>query len=57
MSNLFIILGNGFTIDFLDHFYQSHPSFGTNIDVSNLFANGDKINAPWRSGMFSLYIT
>ena len=36
----FIILGNGFTIDFLKHIKKSDE-----IDVINLFRNGE--NIPW----------
>lgn len=40
MPKLCLILGNGFTIDMLDHFGQT-----ANIDVSNLFRLGSEV--PW----------
>lgn len=49
MRKIFIILGNGFTIDFLNHYrnYHSNSSVKINIDVTNLFKLGEKINTPW----------
>ncbi len=48
MSSIFIILGNGFTIDFLTH-YDEYANKASSIDVVNLMANGEKIPAPWNS--------
>lgn len=49
MKNLYIILGNGFTIDFLNHYTDSTPAINNQIDVRNLFRLGDKINSPWEN--------
>lgn len=49
MKNAFIILGNGFTIDFLNHFFSFHTSKEKKIDVKNLFKFGDLISTPWNS--------
>lgn len=50
MKKFFIILGNGFTIDFLDH-YNKYLSFKNKepvaIDVRNLFRYGETIGVPW----------
>ncbi len=50
MENVMLILGNGFTIDFIDKIHKTEE-----IDVCNLFKNGD--NVPWpendRSGFLS----
>jgi len=44
----FIVLGNGFTIDFLQHYATVIDSTITErIDVCNLFRLGDRINSPW----------
>lgn len=43
-----IVLGNGFTIDFLQHYAAViDPDIGEKIDVSNLFRLGDRIKSPW----------
>ena len=47
MKKAFIILGNGFTIDFLDYYEKYDNTIAEKIDVSNLFRLGDKINTPW----------
>lgn len=47
MKKAFIILGNGFTIDFLYKFQEFDSSFVDKIDVRNLFRLGDRINTPW----------
>ena len=52
----FIILGNGFTIDFLSKYAQLDHSILNKIDVQNLFRLGDKIETPWndrRPGLLS----
>lgn len=49
MKNAFIILGNGFTIDFLKHFNEFRKVKKkpvVNIDVQNLFSYGDQIKLP-----------
>lgn len=48
MKHAFIILGNGFTIDFLQH-YAEMVDFRINdsVDVCNLFRLGDTISSPW----------
>lgn len=47
MKKAYIILGNGFTIDFL-HYYEKYDStINDKIDVKNLFHLGDRINTPW----------
>jgi hypothetical protein len=50
MKNYVIILGNGFTIDFINHLAKPY-----NVDVSNLFHYGE--NVPWpvddRAGFLS----
>lgn len=44
----FIILGNGFTIDFLNHYKNTIDEKITDkIDVCNLFRLGDRIKSPW----------
>lgn len=43
----FIILGNGFSIDFLDHLFKKYPRKKDKIDVQNLFRLGDLICDPW----------
>lgn len=45
----FIILGNGFTIDFLDHLFKKYPQKKDKIDVQNLFRLGDLICDPWEN--------
>lgn len=47
MKKAFIILGNGFTIDFLQYYSKLDPSINEKIDVCNLFRLGDKISTPW----------
>lgn len=47
MKKAFIILGNGFTIDFLKHYSEFEKSIFEKIDVRNLFGYGDKISTPW----------
>jgi hypothetical protein len=46
MKDLFIILGNGFSIDFLNHLCvkDNLPAAGE-ISLSNLFENGELV--PW----------
>lgn len=44
MKNLFIILGNGFSIDFLNHLTSSTP-VANELSLSNLFENGELV--PW----------
>ncbi|RKF52235.1 hypothetical protein BCY92_04220 [Bacillus wiedmannii] len=41
MRDFFIILGNGFTIDFLNHIKKNNE-----IDVLNLFSHGDRVPYP-----------
>lgn len=55
MSRIFVILGNGFTIDFLQHFTQVNRDILNKIDVANLFRFGDIITPPWNKlpGMLS----
>lgn len=47
MKKAFIILGNGFTIDFLQHYQKFDDTISKKIDVRNLFHLGDKIDTPW----------
>ena len=47
MKKVFIILGNGFTIDFLHQYEQFDNIISKKIDVRNLFRLGDKIGTPW----------
>lgn len=47
MKSIYIILGNGFSIDFLQHYKEEHNSISDEIDVKNLFRLGDKISPPW----------
>lgn len=47
MKNAFLILGNGFTIDFLQHYSKVDKSVLERIDVRNLFRLGDRIRPPW----------
>lgn len=47
MRKAFIILGNGFTIDFLQYYLKVDSSINEKIDVCNLFRLGDKISTPW----------
>ncbi|WP_143406939.1 hypothetical protein [Faecalibacterium sp. An121] len=49
MKKAFIILGNGFTIDFLHYYNKFDNTVAEKIDVRNLFRLGDKINSPWDS--------
>lgn len=55
MKKAFIILGNGFTIDFLNYYSKMDESINEKIDVCNLFRLGDKISTPWeeRPGFLS----
>lgn len=47
MKRLYIILGNGFTIDFLNYYTEFDSQISDKIDVRNLFRLGDKISTPW----------
>lgn len=47
MKKLYIILGNGFTIDFLNYYAEFDSEINDKIDVKNLFRLGDKIDTPW----------
>lgn len=47
MKKAYIILGNGFTIDFLHHYSKYDNSILDRVDVRNLFHFGDKIDTPW----------
>lgn len=47
MKSVYIILGNGFSIDFLQHYALKDASIVNKIDVQNLFRLGDKISPPW----------
>ena len=47
MKKAFIILGNGFTIDFLHKYREFDGTISDKIDVRNLFRLGDKIGTPW----------
>lgn len=47
MKKAFIILGNGFTIDFLQYYKKFDDTVSKRIDVINLFHLGDKITPPW----------
>ena len=49
MKKAFIILGNGFTIDFLQYYKKFDDTVSEKIDVRNLFHFGDKISSPWDS--------
>lgn len=52
MKNAFIILGNGFTIDFIkkyNDFLENKKEKNVNIDVQNLFRYGEVIGTPWNS--------
>lgn len=51
----YIILGNGFTIDFINHFSQIDKNIFNKIDVKNLFRLGDQVNIPTenRKGLLS----
>lgn len=55
MKKAFIILGNGFTIDFLQYFSKFNSDATEKIDVKNLFHFGDVIGTPWedRPGFLS----
>jgi hypothetical protein len=44
VKDLFIILGNGFSIDYLNHLKESEPK-ANEISLSNLFENGELV--PW----------
>lgn len=48
MKKLFIILGNGFTLDFLGKYNMFEQ---VNINVNNLFRNGDEFSFPNDKGM------
>lgn len=54
MKRILIILGNGFTIDFLQKYSQWKKS-DINIDVRNLFKYGEGVITPWdeRPGFLS----
>lgn len=47
MKSVFIILGNGFSIDFLNHLKESDLNYksASEISLSNLFENGELV--PW----------
>lgn len=47
MKKAFIILGNGFTIDFLHYYHKFDNTIAEKIDVRNLFRLGDKVSSPW----------
>lgn len=52
MKSVFIILGNGFTIDFLKNynsFLKSKNMKNVHIDVQNLFHYGEVLKTPWDS--------
>lgn len=58
MKNIFIILGNGFTMDFLEsynRYRKENNKKEAGINVSNLFYYGEKIGTPWdrRPGFLS----
>lgn len=58
MKSVFIILGNGFTIDFLNKyndFLETKKRQGVRINVQNLFQYGEVIGTPWdeRPGFLS----
>jgi len=55
MKKAYVILGNGFTIDFLHYFEKHVPEISEKIDVKNLFHFGDIISTPWddRPGFLS----
>lgn len=55
MKKAFIILGNGFTIDFLHYYQKIDKTIFDKIDVCNLFHLGDKVSPPWekRPGFLS----
>lgn len=49
MNKKLIILGNGFSIDFISHIkeeFQEDKKIQS-INLSNLFCNGDKVSCPW----------
>lgn len=50
MKSVFIILGNGFTIDFINkynEFLENRKEKRVRIDVQNLFRYGEVIGTPW----------
>ena len=47
MRKLFVILENGFTIDFINHISNNENLIKEKIDVQNLFRFGDTIDVPW----------
>lgn len=47
LSNVFVILGNGFSMDFLQYYSKTDTSIQDKIDVCNLFRFGDIIKMPW----------
>lgn len=52
MKSVFVILGNGFTIDFLhkySDFLKNKGKKDIHIDVQNLFRYGEVIGTPWDS--------
>ena len=55
MKKIFIILGNGFSIDFLQYLAQFDEKATRKIDVKNLFKFGETIGTPWddRPGFLS----
>lgn len=58
MKSVFVILGNGFTIDFLkkfNEFFENKKADRLCIDVQNLFRYGGEIGTPWdeRPGFLS----
>ena len=50
MRKIFILLGNGFTLDFIDSVNKSDI-----IDVKNLFKNGEKV--PWPGNNHSGFLS
>lgn len=45
-KKIFIILGNGFTIDFLNHLKTKDSDSASRVDVLNLFKHGDSLKWP-----------
>ena len=48
-KRVFIVLGNGFSIDFLNHLANEDSSIWSNIDLANLFSHGTKLKWPSNS--------
>ena len=50
MNKKLIILGNGFSIDFISHMKEEYKDDKKiqNINLSNLFSNGDKVPCPFK---------